>query len=561
MNKLKNNTMKVLISVSSLLLLVLLSSNNPFITGKNQNIIFKSSTSSPLHVHGDENLQVAHSNCEGTLYPKLCVSTLASLFPGASLKRKSISELISGIITHTVDIVKISASNCTGIKNRFGKEIDRRQKQALDECLGLSQDTILDLQAVVSILQSGSKSTESYNHVKTLLSSSLTNQHSCLDEFQQSDVKIRRIIQERLYKISNLVSISLAMLEKIPKDKEKKSVKNFPSWVKKHRSLLQSDDAYDLVVAPDGSGDFTSLNEAVEAAPVYSTTRFIIYIKEGVYLENVQVPRNKTLLMFIGDGIGKTVIKSNRSFKGGWSLSASATVDILGEGFIAKQMTFENSAGPLKEQAVALRSAANFTAFYRCSFVGYQDTLYVQKGKQFFRECDIYGTIDFVFGDAAVVFQHCNLYAKRPRLGQQNAFTAQGRRDPNLATGISILNCNVTAAADLEPVKSMFQTFLGRPWKLYSRTVYLNSFIDDVVHPLGWLEWNGTFALSTLYYGEYMNYGIGANTTKRVKWPGYRVINDSSEARKFTVASLIDGSNWLPFTNIPFFPGLSENEN
>ncbi|KAI3848077.1 hypothetical protein MKX03_035746 [Papaver bracteatum] len=506
MNKVRNNIMKILISVFSLLLLVLLSSTKPIITNKIHNIISKSSTSSPLHVHG-------------TLYPKLCVSTLASLFPGVGLKRKSIAELISGIITQTVDIVKVSASTCHTVKNKFGKEIDRRQNQALDECLGLCEDTMLDLQAVLSILQQGSKSTESYNHVKTLLSSALTNQHSCLDEFVGSDGKIRRILQERLYKISNLVSISLTCWKLIPKDKEKK----FPSWVKKHRNLLQSNDAYDLVVAQDGSGDFTSLNEAVEAAPVFLTTRFIIYIKQG-----------------------KTIIKSNRSVVDHWSLSASATVDIMGEGFIAKEMTFENSAGPLKQQAVALRSAANFTAFYRCSFVGYQDTLYVQRGKQFFRECDIYGTVDFIFGDAAVVFQRCNLYAKRPL--------------PNLATGISILNCNVTAAADLEPVKSMFQTFLGRPWKLYSRTVYLNEFIDDVVDPLGWLEWNGSFALSTLYYGEYMNNGTGANTTKRVKWPGYRVINDSSEARQFTVASLIDGNQWLPLTTIPFFPGLNENE-
>jgi hypothetical protein len=112
-------------------------------------------------------------------------------------------------------------------------------------------------------------------------------------------------------------------------------------------------------------------------------------------------------------------------------------------------------------------------------------------------------------------------------VNQTNIFsTAEGRVDPNQNTGISILNCKVTAAADLIPVKSSFKTYLGRPWKEYSRTVnvFLESYIDDLVDPAGWLEWNGTFALSTLYYGEYMNLGPGSNTSARVKWPGYRVI-------------------------------------
>ncbi|KAF2315035.1 hypothetical protein GH714_037629 [Hevea brasiliensis] len=140
---------------------------------------------------------------------------------------------------------------------------------------------------------------------------------------------------------------------------------------------------------------------------------------------------------------------------------------VVGNGFIAKGITFENSAGPSKHQAVALRSGSDFSAFYQCSFVGYQDTLYVHSLRQFYRECDIYGTIDFIFGNAAVVFQNCNLYARKPNQNQKNIFTAQGREDPNQNTGISIINSKVTAAADLIPVKSSFNTYLGRPWKQY----------------------------------------------------------------------------------------------
>jgi len=206
---------------------------------------------------------------------------------------------------------------------------------------------------------------------------------------------------------------------------------------------------------------------------------------------------------------------------------------------------------------VALRSGADFSAFFRCSFVGYQDTLYVHSLRQFYRECDIYGTVDFIFGNAAVVFQNCNLYARKPNENQKNLFTAQGREDPNQNTGISILNCKIAAASDLIPVKSSFKSYLGRPWKTYSRTVYLKSYMEDLIDPAGWLEWNDTFALDTLYYGEYMNRGPGSNTSARVTWPGYRVINSSTEASQFTVAQFIQGNDWLNTTGIPFFSGLS----
>jgi pectinesterase len=106
-------------------------------------------------------------------------------------------------------------------------------------------------------------------------------------------------------------------------------------------------------------------------------------------------------------------------------------------------------------------------------------------------------------------------------------------------------------------VKSTFKTYLGRPWKKYSRTVYLNSFLDDLIDPAGWLEWDGTFALDTLYYGEYNNRGPGSNTAGRVKWAGYKVITSTTEASQFTVRQFIQGNEWLSPTGIPFFPDLS----
>ncbi|KAG6485124.1 hypothetical protein ZIOFF_053653 [Zingiber officinale] len=206
-----------------------------------------------------------------------------------------------------------------------------------------------------------------------------------------------------------------------------------------------------------------------------------------------------------------------------------------------RDVTVENSAGPSKHQAVALRVGADLSAFHRCSFVGNQDTLYVHSLRQFFYDCDVYGTIDFIFGNSAVVLQKCRLYARRPLPGQQNFFTAQAREDPNQNTGISVHRCQVKAAADLLPVQSSFLTYLGRPWREYSRTVFMKSFLDSLIDPAGWSEWDGSFALSTLFYGEYKNSGPGATTTGRVKWPGYRIINSSTEAKAFTLKPIAFG--------------------
>ncbi|PON66303.1 Pectinesterase, Tyr active site [Trema orientale] len=231
---------------------------------------------------------------------------------------------------------------------------------------------------------------------------------------------------------------------------------------------------------------------------------------------------------------------------------------VVGPGFVAVNITFRNTAGASKHQAVAVRNGADLSAFYSCSFEGYQDTLYTHSLRQFYRECDIYGTVDFIFGNAAVVFQNCNLYPRLPMANQFNAITAQGRTDPNQNTGISIHNCTVRAADDLAPSTGGIpaaKTYLGRPWKEYSRTVYMQSYIDSVVDAAGWREWNGDFALSTLYYGEHDNRGPGSETANRVTWPGYHVIN-ATDAESFTLSSFLLADNWLPQTGVAYTSGL-----
>ncbi|RZC50745.1 hypothetical protein C5167_019174 [Papaver somniferum] len=336
----------------------------------------------------------------------------------------------------------------------------------------------------------------------------------------------------------------------------------FPSWVTmRDRKLLETLPnavTANVVVAKDGSGRFKSVQEAVTAAPNNTKTRYVIHVKKGVYKEKVEIGKKKKKnLMIVGDGMDATVITGSLNFIDGTSTYNSATVVVQGDGFIAQDVCFQNTAGPEKHQAVAIRVGADQTVSSRCKFDAYQDTLYAHSLHQFYRDCSITGTVDFIFGNAAMVVPNSKVIARKPMKNQNNMCTAQGRTDPNQNTGTSIQNCNVIASSDLEPVKGSFKTFLGRPWKAYSRTVYMESFLGDLINPAGWAEWNASNPFTrTLYYGEYANRGPGAGTANRVKWPGYHVIKNAAEAEKFTVAELIQGGVWLKSTGVAFTEGL-----
>ncbi|CAI0627132.1 unnamed protein product [Linum tenue] len=346
----------------------------------------------------------------------------------------------------------------------------------------------------------------------------------------------------------------------------------FPWWVaKSDRQLLEArpSGAADvgpkahLVVAQDGSGDYSTISEAVAASvemrrgrAARGRRRFVIYVKRGIYKESVEIKKSMNNIMVVGDGIDATIISNCKNVRDGFTTYRSATFAVSGHGFIAKDMTFENTAGPTKHQAVALRSSSDLSVFYRCSFKGYQDTLYLHSMRQFYRDCDIYGTVDFIFGDAAAVLQGCNVYVRRPLPRQKATVTAQGRSDPNENTGIVIQASRVMASAELAARVGSVEAYLGRPWRRFSRTVVMQSDVGGIVNPAGWLPWSGDFALSTLYYAEFMNKGKGGKTEGRVTWPGFHVMRSFREARKFTVGDFFDGDAWIPGTGVPFDSGL-----
>ncbi|XP_027113015.1 pectinesterase 2-like [Coffea eugenioides] len=429
---------------------------------------------------------------------------------------------------------------------------NQREKAAWADCLELYESTIVKINKTVDPYTKCSAV-----DAQTWLSTALTNLETCKQGFTElgrgADFLVPLMSNSN---VSCLISNTLS-LNKVGYN-EPSYKEGFPTWVKPgDRKLLQSSSPKpNVVVAQDGSGNFKTVAQAIAAAAKRSGNgRYVIHIKAGTYKENVEIGTKLKNIMLVGDGIGKTIITGSKSVDGGSTTFKSATVAVVGDGFIARGISFRNTAGPQNHQAVALRSGSDLSVFYQCSFEGYQDTLYVHSERQFYRECDIYGTVDFIFGNAAVVFQNCNIYARNPP-NKTNTITAQGRTDPNQNTGISILNSRVTAASDLKPVQSSVKTYLGRPWKEYSRTVFMKTFLDGLINPDGWMPWSGNFALNTLYYGEYANTGPGSSTAKRVNWKGYHVITSATEASKFTVGNFIAGSSWLPATNVPFTSGL-----
>lgn len=306
----------------------------------------KSSLPTENHIHVHEHLQIAHSTCQETLYPELCVSTLAT-FP--DLRQRTLPEIISGLVNSTVFEVRDSSRNCTGIRKKL-PNLDPLDSRALDDCLELFDDTVAQLRTAFSHLSSNKSAFQHYMDLQTLFSAAMTNQYTCLDGFAFSKKKfIRKLFEGRLQKISHHVSNSLAMLKKLKKYEKKtssseteffpgeefgttvrKEDNGFPTWLKKKdRALLQTavnQIKFDLIVAKDGSGNFTTIGEALRVAPNSSTTRFVIYIKAGAYYEYLGLERRQTNIMFVGDGIGKTLIKGNRSVGGNFTTFGSSTV-------------------------------------------------------------------------------------------------------------------------------------------------------------------------------------------------------------------------------------------
>lgn len=295
----------------------------------------------------------------------------------------------------------------------------------------------------------------------------------------------------------------------------------------------------EIIVAQDGSGQFTNVQAAIMSVPMgTSNHHVVIRIKPGVYREVLYVQREKRFFHFIGEDAEKTVLtydlNANLIGPDGKAIGTFRTPSVLidAEDFTAENLTFENSAGPVG-QALAIRVDGDRAVFRNCRFLGWQDTILVNRGRHYFENCYIEGHVDFIFGGATCYFERCKIHCLR-----NGYITAASTPDTN-RYGYVFLNCEITGAPGVK-------TYLGRPWRDFAATAFINTKMSDVVRPEGWNNWSKPERERTTRYAEFGSTGDGANPEDRVKWAKKLT---AEEARDYTVQNVLSGNDgWSPLT-------------
>lgn len=291
-----------------------------------------------------------------------------------------------------------------------------------------------------------------------------------------------------------------------------------------------------ITVAKDGSGDYKTVQQAIDAVKDSNTSVTTIYIKNGVYKEKLSLAASKINVHFIGESVNKTVLTyddyaQKKDSKGrDIGTSPSSSFFIYGSDFTAENITFENSSGPVG-QAVAVRVTGDKAKFMNCRFLGFQDTLYTHGdySRQYYYKCYIEGTVDFIFGAATAVFEKCIIFGKR------SGFYTAASTPADAKFGYVFINCKITGDA---PANSFY---LGRPWRPTGKTVFLKCNMSNIVKPEGWNNWGKVENEKTAYYAEYKNKGEGASTEKRVPW-SHRL--SPRKAKEYTIDNIFKG--WTP---------------
>jgi pectinesterase len=286
-----------------------------------------------------------------------------------------------------------------------------------------------------------------------------------------------------------------------------------------------------ITVAPDGSGDFTTVQAAVAAVPDNNADRTTIRIKAGVYSGPIVVTRAQQNVTFLGDGTDKTILTYALNVTDPIPESVPPKmggngVIVLGEGFHARDLTFRNTSGD-HGQAMALRLQADRCVIHNCRLLGWQDTLLVHSGRQYFRDCYIEGRVDFIYGGATAVFDNCHIHSK------DGGYVTAASTPQENTFGFVFLNCKLTGEG--EPA------YLGRPWRPHAAVAFLRCEIGGHIRPEGWHNWGKTENEKTARYAEYENTGPGADVSNRVAWAKRLT---EPQAAQYTIANIFGG--WDP---------------
>ncbi len=292
----------------------------------------------------------------------------------------------------------------------------------------------------------------------------------------------------------------------------------------------------DFIVSKDGSGDFITVQDAFNAVPDFRKVTTVIYVKNGTYKEKLVLPASKNKITLIGESAENTIITNDdyaskkNSFGEEMGTTGSSGFFVFGNEFTAKNITFSNTAGPVG-QAVAVRIDGDQIVFENCRFLGNQDTLYPHSplSRQYYRNCYIEGTVDFIFGKSTALFQNCEIFCK------DKGYVTAAATLEETPFGFVFMNCKITGDA---PEQSFY---LGRPWRSYAKTVFIECEMSKIIKEEGWHNWNKKDAEETSFYAEYNNKGKGYTPEKRVEWSHQL---SKEEREKYTVENILGG--WIP---------------
>ncbi|KAH0452636.1 hypothetical protein IEQ34_019935 [Dendrobium chrysotoxum] len=505
--------------------------------------------------------------CSTTDFKNACETSLSKAVSGNKTTNPK------AIIRAAISVIASASEFGFNHSESFKNSNKPRVKSAINLCRSLFDEAYDELKLALSHIDMHKLEDlpAQKGYIKNWLSAALHYQGMCIDAFSDGEEKTK--MKEAMKLGTQLTSNALAIVGATAKflslldidsiagrnlvelGKREKTDTSFrsdglPTWISKEtrRHLKEHVKAKlkpNVTVAKDGSGDFKTINDALNAMPTKYTGRYVIYVKTGIYEEHVVMGKEKKSVTIYGDGSQKSIVTGSLNWVDGVQTSQTATFAATGFGLMLIGMGFRNTAGPQKHQAVALRIQSDNAVILNCRMEGYQDTLYAQAHYQFYRSCVITGTVDFIFGDATAVFQNCLVIVRRPLNNQQNIVTAHGRAVRFEDTVYVFQNCRITAEPALAADKAIIRSYLARPWKEYSRTIFMESELGDFINPDGYMPWEGDFALNTLFYAEYNNRGAGADTSRRVRWPGVKVLN-KQDALAWTIPNVYSIPDFIP---------------
>jgi pectinesterase len=290
----------------------------------------------------------------------------------------------------------------------------------------------------------------------------------------------------------------------------------------------------DIVVAPNGSGQFSSIQAAINSVRDFKSERTVIFIKNGIYYEKIVIPPWKTHITLLGESEDHTII-SNGDYASLNQMGTFKTYTCLaqGDGFHAENLTFENSAGEVG-QGVALDVESDHAEIIHCKLLGNQDTLFTgnENSRQFYKDCFIEGTTDFIFGPATAWFEKCTLFSKK------NSYITAASTPSDKLYGYVFNHCTINVKQGVTCV------YLGRPWRPYASVIFMYSYLPAQICPAGWDNWHQTDYNKTARFAEFDNYGAGAILGERVKWSHSLT---KVQAADVTIQHVFAGTkDWIP---------------